>query len=48
VDGDTLALEPESGGVMLAQIQPKTADQFHFAMVGAPPGDAGLDFSKVP
>jgi len=46
LDGDTLALEPESGGTMLAQITPPANGAMKFAMLGAPPGDPGLAFTK--
>ena len=46
LDGQTLALQPDSGGVMLAQITPPQNNQFHFQMVGGPAGDMGLNFHK--
>lgn len=46
LDGQTLAMEPDSGGVMLAAIHPPAGGQFHFAMIGAPSDDPGLDFRQ--
>jgi tetratricopeptide (TPR) repeat protein len=46
IDGDTLALEPDGGGAMLAQVSEPKENQFHFQMIGAPKGDPGLDFKK--
>jgi len=47
LDGNVLALEPESGGVMLAEISPPAQGRIDFKMLGAPPGDPGLKFAKV-
>jgi tetratricopeptide (TPR) repeat protein len=47
IDGNVLAMEPESGGVMLAEVSPPQAGRFQFALLGAPPGDPGLQFSKT-
>ena len=46
VDGNVLALEPESGGVMLAEVTPPQSGSFGFQLLGAPPGDPGLKFVK--
>ena len=46
VDGNVLAMEPESGGVMLAEVTQPKAGGFDFKMLGAPPGDPGLKFAK--
>jgi uncharacterized protein (TIGR03066 family) len=46
VDGNVLAMEPESGGTMLAEVTQPKADGFEFKMLGAPPGDKGLKFVK--
>jgi len=48
LDGDVLALEPETGGTMLAQIKPPKNGSLDFKMLGAPPGDTGLKFTKTP
>ena len=46
LDGDTLAMEPESGGTMLAQVTQPQSGKFDFKLLGAPPDDPGLKFSK--
>jgi hypothetical protein len=47
LDGNVLAMEPESGGTMLAEITQPQGGRFDFAVLGAPPGDPGLKFSKA-
>ena len=47
LDGNVLAMEPESGGVMLAEITPPQGGRIDFKLLGAPPGDPGLKFAKV-
>jgi hypothetical protein len=46
VEGNVLAMEPDSGGVMLAELTLKAPGNLHFQMVGADKGDPGLDFKK--
>ena len=46
LDGNVLALEPESGGVMLAEVTQPQGGSFQFQLLGAPPGDPGLKFAK--
>jgi uncharacterized protein (TIGR03066 family) len=46
MDGNVLAMEPETGGVMLAEVSPPQSGRFNFQMLGAPPGDPGLKFAK--
>jgi tetratricopeptide (TPR) repeat protein len=46
LDGNVLAMEPESGGVMLAEVSEPQGGAFSFAMLGAPPGDPGLKFAQ--
>jgi tetratricopeptide (TPR) repeat protein len=46
LDGNVLAMEPESGGVMLAEVSPPQSGRFNFQLLGAPPGDPGLKFAK--
>jgi uncharacterized protein (TIGR03066 family) len=46
LDGNTLAMEPESGGVMLAEVTQPQGGSFGFQLLGAPPGDPGLKFAK--
>jgi uncharacterized protein (TIGR03066 family) len=48
LDANVLAMEPESGGVMLAEVTPPTKGGFGFQLLGAPPGDPGLKFAKAP
>lgn len=47
VDGNVLAMEPESGGQMLAEVTPPKGGSFKFKLLGAPPGDEGLKFAKA-
>jgi hypothetical protein len=44
LNGNVLALEPDAGGVMLAEITEPTAGTFVFRTVGAPKTDPGLTF----
>lgn len=46
VDQNNLALEPDSGGTMLAVINLQSSSQFHFLMVGGDANDPGLEFKK--
>jgi tetratricopeptide (TPR) repeat protein len=46
LDGDVLALEPDAGGVMLAQVSTPENGAFDFRTVGAPKSDKGLRFQK--
>lgn len=46
LDGNTLALEPKTGGTMIAEITEPKDGQFQFQILGAPPGDPGLMFAK--
>ena len=46
LDGNNLALEPDAGGTMLAEVTPPANGKFHFQEVGGPDGDPGLDFQK--
>jgi tetratricopeptide (TPR) repeat protein len=46
INGNTLAMEPDAGGQMAAELTKLTGNGFHFAVVGSPPGDRGLDFKK--
>jgi tetratricopeptide (TPR) repeat protein len=47
LDGDVLAMEPETGGTLLAQLTQPRGGSFNFALLGAPPGDPGLKFAKA-
>ena len=46
VEGNVLAMEPDTGGVLLAELTVKEADRLHFKMVGGAKNDAGLDFHR--
>jgi hypothetical protein len=46
LDGDVLALEPDAGGVMLAEISTPQDGAFDFRTAGAPKSDKGLRFQK--
>lgn len=46
VDRNTLAMEPESGGVMLAELTPQGKDAFAFKTVGAKESDPPLKFAR--
>lgn len=46
VDQNHLALEPDAGGTMLAEIDLSSPSQFLFKMIGGDSGDAGLQFKK--
>ncbi|HEY1376306.1 MAG TPA: tetratricopeptide repeat protein [Gemmataceae bacterium] len=48
VEGNVLAMEPDTGGVLLAELTAKAPDGLHFKMVGGPKGDPGLDFRRGP
>lgn len=47
VDQNNLALEPDAGGTMLAEIDFASPTQFHFLMIGGDKTDPGLDFKKA-
>ena len=46
VDKNTLALEPDGGGTMLAQVSFVNPSEFLFTMIGSDPKQPGLDFKK--
>jgi hypothetical protein len=46
LEGNVLAMEPDSGGVLLAELTAKGSDGLHFQMVGGAEGDPGLDFQR--
>jgi tetratricopeptide (TPR) repeat protein len=46
LDGNVLALEPDAGGVMLAEISAPQNGAFDFRTAGAPKTDPGLRFQK--
>ncbi|MFM2002611.1 MAG: hypothetical protein RI963_2037 [Planctomycetota bacterium] len=43
---NNLALEPDAGGTMLAQVDFASPSEFRFLMIGGDPGDQGLQFAK--
>ncbi|MBX3437672.1 MAG: hypothetical protein KF861_09290 [Planctomycetaceae bacterium] len=47
VEGNVLAMEPDSGGVMLAELTLKGTNDLHFKMVGGVNDDPGLDFRRT-
>ena len=46
LEGNVLAMEPDTGGVLLAELTVKGEDSLHFKMVGGAKDDAGLDFRR--
>ncbi len=46
VDQNNLALEPNAGGTMLAEVDLKNSSQFLFKMIGGDEKDPGLQFKK--
>lgn len=46
LDRNTLAMEPESGGVMLAELTPAGADAFAFKTIGAQDSEPPLKFTR--
>jgi tetratricopeptide (TPR) repeat protein len=46
VEGNVLAMEPATGGVLLAELTAKGQDGLHFKMVGGAKDDAGLTFRR--
>jgi hypothetical protein len=46
LEGNILAMEPDTGGVLLAELTAKGADSLQFKMVGGAQDDAGLQFRR--
>jgi len=46
IDQNNLAMEPDAGGTMLAEITSASPTQFQFKMVGGEPDDKGLMFAR--
>lgn len=46
LDGNVLAMEPTSGGVMLAEVNKPQKGSFDFRLLGAPTSDPGLHFQR--
>jgi tetratricopeptide (TPR) repeat protein len=48
VEGNILGMEPDTGGVLLAELTVKEPDTLHFKMVGGAADDPGLQFRRRP
>jgi tetratricopeptide (TPR) repeat protein len=48
LEGNVLAMEPDGGGVLLAELEVKEPDGLHFRMIGGASDDPGLDFKREP
>jgi len=48
LEGNVLAMEPDTGGVLLAELTVKGPDRLNFKMVGGAKDDPGLDFRRGP
>jgi tetratricopeptide (TPR) repeat protein len=48
VEGNVLAMEPDSGGILLAELTARGQDTLHFKMIGGAKDDAGLVFQRGP
>lgn len=46
--GNVLAMEPDTGGVLAAELTAKGPDTVLFKMIGGSPGDQGLEFQREP
>jgi tetratricopeptide (TPR) repeat protein len=46
VEGNILAMEPDSGGVLLAELAVKEPEALNFKMIGGAADDPGLDFRR--
>jgi uncharacterized protein (TIGR03066 family) len=46
-EGNVLAMEPDTGGVVLAELTTKAPDSMHFKMVGGATDDRGLEFRRA-
>jgi tetratricopeptide (TPR) repeat protein len=46
LEGNVLAMEPDSGGVLLAELTLKDPDTLHFKMIGGASNDPGLEFRR--
>jgi tetratricopeptide (TPR) repeat protein len=47
VEGNVLAMEPDSGGVLLAELTQKSPDNLQFQMIGNAKNDPGIDFRRA-
>jgi len=48
LEGNVLGMEPDDGGVMLAELAVKGPDTLHFKMIGGATDDPGLEFRRGP
>ena len=48
LEDNVLAMEPDGGGVMLAELTVKDPDTLHFKMIGGAADDPGLEFKRGP
>jgi hypothetical protein len=48
VEGNVLAMEPDGGGVLLAELTLKEPDLLHFQMISGESKDPGLEFRREP
>jgi tetratricopeptide (TPR) repeat protein len=48
VEGNVLAMEPDSGGVLLAELALEGQDSLNFKMIGGAKDDPGLSFRRAP
>lgn len=48
IEGNVLAMEPDSGGVLLAELTPKDKDTLLFKMIGGASDNPGLEFRREP
>jgi tetratricopeptide (TPR) repeat protein len=46
IDRNTIAMEPASGGVMLADLTPQSANAVDFKMIGTPASEPALKFTR--
>lgn len=46
IEGNVLAMEPDSGGTLLAELTVRGADGLLFKMIGGSPDDKGLEFKR--
>jgi hypothetical protein len=46
LEGNVLAMEPDTGGILLAELTARDQDNLHFKMIGGAKDDAGLSFRR--
>ena len=46
LEGNVLAMEPDGGGVMLAEVMVNAPDSLHFKLIGRTADDPGLEFRR--